>query len=237
MKEEIIIYKSTPNTGFVKDVDKRKRIVTGYFSTWGFKADGTVEVDSDGDVIQRGAFAKTIAQNGPMGANRIWSVFNHDLSKPINKPHVLKEDEIGGYFEMKYPNTILANDLLTLYEEGAITEHSMGYNVIQQRKEQNYNILQEIRMWEFSPVLWGANEHTPTTGIKTSEIEMKMKLLDGLLRDGDFSDETFLMIEKMLQDIKTIFSPGEPEAEKPKTKEPTSDPEGLVLNFYKQLNK
>lgn len=237
--EKTIIYKSTPNSGFVKDVDRRKRIVTGYFSTWGIKDDGTIEVDSDGDVVLKGAFTKTIQQNGPEGGNRIWMLMNHDTSRPINKPYKLLEDNIGGYFESKIPDTTLGNDTLTLYEEKAITEHSMGYNVIQSRDEGQYNALMEIRMWEFSPVLWGANEHTPTTGIKTCEFEMKTKILDSLLHNGTLSDETFEMIEKLLKDIQAMFKgTGDNETEKqPEIMIPTSDPEGKIKMLYHLLNR
>lgn len=223
--------------GLVKDVDMKGRIVTGYFSTWGYDSNGMPLPDSDGDVMQKGAFTNTVNMNGPMAANRIWHLFNHDTGKPLNKPYVLKEDETGLYFETKFPDTKLANDILTLYKEGAITEHSIGYNVIQSRNENNYNVLQEVRLWEGSSVLWGANQVTPTTGIKAEEYGLKASILNELLHDGNLSDETFLMIEKMLQDIKDMFRAGTTEPEQPETKEPTSDPEGLVLNFYKQLNK
>ena len=52
--------------GAVKDVDKSKRIVTGYFSTF------TQEPDSDNDVMDYKAFDNTLAMNGPNASNRIW---------------------------------------------------------------------------------------------------------------------------------------------------------------------
>jgi HK97 family phage prohead protease len=149
-----------------------------------------LEVDSDGDVMQRGAFTKTLSQNGTTGANRIWHLFNHDTGKPIGKPTVLKEDEKGLYFETRFPDTVLANDILKLYQSGSITEHSIGFNIIQARNEGSYQLIQEVRLWEGSSVLWGANEYTPTTGIKAEEFAMKTNLLNELMRNGTLSDET-----------------------------------------------
>lgn len=217
--------------GYVKDVDLKGRTVTGYFSTWG----NPLKIDSDGDVMAQGAFTKTLNMNGPGFGNRIWHLFNHDTGKPIGKPSVLKEDEKGLYFETKFPDTILANDILKLYQSGAITEHSIGFNTIQSRNENGYTLIQEVRLWEGSSVLWGANEDTPTTGIKSEEFALKNNLLNELLRNGTLSDETFEMIEKLLKDIQAIFKSGEPEKEP--VKQSTGEPEeSLTIQFYKQLN-
>ena len=224
--------------GEVKDVDQKGRTVTGYFSTWGFDSTGVPLPDSDGDVIMRGAFAKTLQQNGPDAANRIWHLFNHNSSNPINKPSVLIEDEKGLYFETNFPDTVLANDILKLYDAGAITEHSIGYNVIQARDEINYTLLQEVRLWEGSSVLWGANENTPTTGIKAEDFQMQTNILNELLRNGTLSDETFEKIEKLLKDIQAIFKgTSDPEPPKEPEKPATGDPEAMKLTFYKFLNE
>lgn len=225
--------------GQVKDVDAKGRIVTGYFSTWGYDDIGNPKPDSDGDVIMKGAFAKTLQMNGPETGNRIWHLFNHDTGKPIGKPSILKEDEKGLYFETAFPDTVLANDVLKLYEAGAITEHSIGFNTIQARNENSYTLLQELRLWEGSSVLWGANENTPTTGIKSEEFLVKTNLLNELLRNGTLSDETFEMIEKLLKDIRAIFKSdsGNTEANKEPEQKATGRPEAMKINFYKLLNE
>jgi len=224
--------------GQVKDVDIKGRTVTGYFSTWGFLPTGQAMPDSDGDVMDKGAFSKTLQQNGPAAANRIWHLMNHDTGKPINKPKVLKEDETGLYYETVFPDTVLANDVIKLYDSGAITEHSIGFNIIQSRNEQNYQLIQEVRLWEGSSVLWGANENTPTTGIKSEEFAMKTNLLNELMRNGTLSDETFIMIEKLLKDIQAIFKgSGNTEHETPVQQPTTGNTEAEIIHqFYKRLN-
>ncbi len=221
--------------GSVKDVDRKGRTVTGYLSTWGFLPTGEPNPDSDNDVMDKGAFAKTLQMNGPKAGNRVWHLFMHDTGKPIDKFRTLEEDNIGLYFETLFPNTILADDTLKLYESGAITEHSIGFNIIQARNESNFQLIQEVRLWEGSSVLWGANENTPTLGIKSEEFQIKTNLLNELMRNGTLSDETFEMIEKLLKDIQDIFKSGEPEKKEPE-QQATSNPDATRIKFYKQLN-
>lgn len=220
MKEIII-----KSGGQVKDVDIKGRTVTGYFSTWGYGPAGEPVPDSDGEIIELGAFSKTLSQNGPTGANRIWHLFNHNASMPIGKPSVLIEDNKGLYFETTFPDTALANDTLKLYEAGAITEHSIGFNVIQSRNENDYKLLQEVRLWEGSSVLWGANADTPFLGVKSEQLAV----LDALMRNGTMTDETFIMLEKLLNDYKQ--QRGEP-AQEP---QPEPDKIDLVKKFYSQI--
>jgi len=150
-------------TGCVKDVDMSKRVVTGFASTFGNE-------DSDGDVMMPGAYAKTIKERGPGGTNRIWHLDQHHVMRRINKPQVLEEKSTGNvqglYFETRFPDTQLANDILTLYQEGAITEHSVGIDVVD-RPDGDARQIREVKLWEVSTVTWGANPVTPSLGVKT----------------------------------------------------------------------
>jgi HK97 family phage prohead protease len=194
------------NKGAVVDVDTSKRIVVGYFAK--FEDDP----DSDGDVIARGAFTKTLNMNGPQSGNRIWHLWNHSFSEPINKPYLLAEDAAGLRFETKFPDTTVGRDKLVLYQEGAITEHSFGYNTLDSESKTGFNYLKELRMWEGSSVLWGANMNSQTVGLKSEDFVLKTSILESLLRNGTLSDSTFEMIEKLLKDIQAIFKgTGEPE--------------------------
>jgi uncharacterized protein len=235
------LLKKQYSKGAVKDVSGRT--VTGYYASWGALADdpspASMWIDSDGDVFDPTAFNKTIAQNGPEGANRIWHLFNHNFGAAINKPKILKADNFGVYFETLFPDTTLGNDTLKLYEAGAITEHSVMFNIIQAREEEKYQLIQEVKLWEGSSVLWGANSNTPAMGIKSEQAEAQIKLLDTLMHNGTFSDETFLMIEKLMNDIKVIYKgSGVPDPLEIKPPDPIPaktnevDP---ILNFYKSF--
>lgn len=195
--------------GAVKDIDTTGRVVTGYFSSFG-------NVDSDGDVIIRGAFERTLRERGPQGKNKIMHLWQHDPYRPIGKPAVLKEDDKGLYFETYMPETTLGNDTLKLYEAGIINEHSIGFRVMDSDNKGDYNELKEIMLWEGSSVTWGANEETPATGIKAifkdeTSLSDEIDRIQKFLRKGDVTDDTFEMLEYKLEQLKLLPTQVEPE--------------------------
>lgn len=206
----------------VKDVDLAKRTIVGYANTFNFK-------DSAGDITQPGAFSKTIAESGPAGKNRIFHLWQHDSTQIIGKPTKLEEDSVGLLFETPIRSGKQGDDILTMYNEGLLTEHSIGYNVVKSRYDQalDANLLIELKLWEFSTVTWGANEQSLLVGLKSAEKENRVKeriqKILKAMRDGKYSDDTFelLTIElKILENmmLEIIKQPDE----KPLEKEPES---------------
>lgn len=113
--------------GSILDVDSNKRVVTGYASKFG-------NIDLHGDMMMPGAFKKTLKERGVDGKNEIWFLHNHDSAKILGKPNVLKEDSQGLYFEAKIVDTTIGSDVLKLYEEGLINQHSIGFSTIKESK-------------------------------------------------------------------------------------------------------
>lgn len=122
-------------------------------------------VDAHGDVIVNGAYAKTIQEQGPGGANRIKHLMMHWPDLMIGKPLELEEVEAGLKVTSKVAKTTLGLDSLILYQEKVITEHSVGISVIKRNEDDQREIL-EARLWEYSAVTWGANPRTPTLSVK-----------------------------------------------------------------------
>src|SRR4051812_47335823 len=102
----------------IRDLDSAGRTVTGYFAAYGNR-------DSDGDVIQKGAFAKTITERGPTGLDQIKNLLDHDILKSVGKVTVLKEDDFGLYYESKIGRHALGQDYLMMCEDGLISNHSI----------------------------------------------------------------------------------------------------------------
>lgn len=187
-------YKSV---GEIKDVDIEKRIITGYASKFG-------NIDLVGDMIMPGAFTKTINERGPIGKNEIWFLHNHSTDSPLGKPSVLKEDNYGLYFESKIVDTEIGEDILKLYQEGLINQHSIGFSTIKQNKvdatagNPAYYQIQEVKLYEFSSVLWGANPDTPFMGMKSLDAKGLNDRFDKLykqLKSGNLKDETYELLE------------------------------------------
>jgi len=165
----------------IKDVDKSKGIVTGYFSVFG-------NVDSDGDMIMKGSFDRTIKNNG----QRIKHLWQHDVRYPLSKPSTLKEDSYGLYFESTISKTSYGKDVLQLYADGVVDEHSIGFRTVQQQAKSDYNEITEIKLWEGSTVTFGANEMAKYTGMKgmsAEDIITKMDAVYKSLKTGTFENE------------------------------------------------
>lgn len=182
------------NTGSVKDVDSKSRIVTGYLSAFG-------NVDSDNDIIIKGAFQKSINER----FNSIFFLYQHDWSKPLGKFNKLEEDDKGLYFEASIVETSYGLDQLKLYETGLVAEHSIGFQVIKDEWDNNTEIrtLKELKLYEGSAVTLGANSQTPFTGFKsqTQQKDAISKIVT-LMKNGNLTDDTFIQLElalKMLQ--------------------------------------
>jgi hypothetical protein len=200
-----------------KDVDGKKGIVTGYFADFD-------TLDSDGDVIKKGAFTKTIAATGPESAKpRIKHLLNHDPSKPLGVIMILKEDNKGLYYESKLGTHALGIDFVKMVESNLITEHSIGYQTKtfnQVTAWEDYSEgkvrreLTELKLWEGSSLsAWGANQNTPLTGMKSIEINKllgKAEAIEKFCRDSKATDETIetLLIynKQLLQTITELTS-------------------------------
>ena len=188
----------------IKDVDGKKGIVTGYASNFG-------NVDSDGDIIRKGAFTKTIRENGPGSTHpRIKHLMNHDVSLPIAKIVDLKEDDRGLAYESQVGTHTLGVDFIKMVDSGLITEHSIGFKTIKRNQIQDYDgyrsnptkgwhELTELQLFEISSLSgWGANMLTPITGMKSDvaidEIVKKQEAIEKFCRNTDASDETVQLL-------------------------------------------
>ena len=189
----LLEYKSI--SGNINDIDVKNRIVTGYLANFGTK-------DSDDDVIEKGAFAKSIKER----KDSIYFLNQHDWSKPHGKFNELKEDNTGLYFEsMPLPNTSYSNDLLELYALGIVNEHSIGYQVTKALQGENWKrTIKEAKLFEGSNVTMGANSKTPFLGFKNrsiGEINDQVGLILKAVKNGSFTDETFMQLEIALKQL------------------------------------
>ncbi|MFA7175210.1 MAG: HK97 family phage prohead protease [Kiritimatiellia bacterium] len=172
----------------LKDLDTKQGIITGYWSSFGV-------ADAGNDVVDKGAFTKTIMEQGPASRRpRIKYLYQHDPFSILGVPQVLQEDDFGLYFESKIVPTTLGKDALLLYEAGVISEHSIGYETVKaaRNKETGNLHLKELILYEGSAVTWGMNPDTPTLGVKSvGEVGLvaQMERVDGLLRKGNMQNE------------------------------------------------
>ena len=152
----------------LKDLDEKTGVFTGYASVFG-------NMDSYRDVIERGAFAKTLSEHG----HRVKVLWQHDPYTPIGKPKVMKEDDRGLYVEAQVSQTTQGKDALILLADGVVNELSIGYSPIKHQWDAEGKIrrLMEVKLWEFSPVTWAANDLAIITGTKSLEEDLPALLM------------------------------------------------------------
>lgn len=192
-----ILYKAAP-VGELIDADEKAGIIKGYGSYFGNK-------DSDNDVIMKGAYKKTIAENG----ERVKYLYQHDMNQPIGKMTELYEDEKGLVFVAEIAKTQLGKDVVELMKSGVITENSVGIMPMQKNNKGDYREITEVKLYEISAVTLAANDQAKILDVKGNvDVEKLSKRYDNLtklIRKGEISDEMGFAIEAEIQKLKSLF--------------------------------
>lgn len=132
----------------------------------------TDSVDRDEEIIHTTAADKTIKESGPQGINEVWHLLDHtpkSFSALSKFSELYREgDKIIGV--SNYKNSFAWREVAwPLYEAGDITQHSIGFEVLKDEyNSKGIRVLKEIRLYEGSAVLWGANINTPTMQVVKS---------------------------------------------------------------------
>jgi len=137
-------------------VDKKERIVEGYASTF--------DRDKVDDIIQPGAFQKTIRER-PGEVKVLWQHMEA-LGKPIH----MEEDSTGLFTRSRISKTTLGDDALTLMEDGVVDRMSIGFTIPDGKarfQEDGWTReISEVKLIEYSPVTFAANDAAVISGVK-----------------------------------------------------------------------
>lgn len=125
-------------------------------------------VDRGGDVIKKGAFAKTISENG----GSVIMVANHDQNKPIGRVTEMKEDETGLLFKGYLSKTDRAQEYKQLMKDGVVDSFSIGYAVVKgDSNDHGGRDLSELKLFEISPVAIPMNPEAKLLEVKNMSEE------------------------------------------------------------------
>lgn len=139
----------------IDDVSEDGRTIIGHAAVFGNR-------DSYGDVIEPGAFAKTIAER----KDRVKVFYNHTY--PIGKPVEMAEDDNGLYTVSRLSSTPRANEILELIRDGVIDEMSIAFETLKYDNDPDKGRrLRELRLYEYGPVDFAANDQALITGVKS----------------------------------------------------------------------
>lgn len=170
----------------------------GYASVFGNR-------DSYGDVVQPGAFTRTIQND----RGRVKVLWQHDPYQPIGVPVEMREDDRGLFVRARLADTTLGRDALALIKAGVVTELSIGYDAVREEydSERHQRKLTEIRLWEFSPVTWAANDLARITSVKNaSDLDLILDRLERLewARGRLESDRYRARVTKAIETLRLI---------------------------------
>lgn len=170
-----VYYKEIQLDGF--KADKDSRIVSGYLAAFG-------NIDSAGDVLIKGCFAKSLLERGPQAttARKIAFLWMHQMAEPIGHFTKLVEDDKGLYFEAYVDKIPLGDRVLEQYSSGTLNQHSIGYRYVWDKCKYDEITLPdgttveaficyEINLFEGSVVSIACNENTPYEGMKGEQRE------------------------------------------------------------------
>jgi HK97 family phage prohead protease len=216
----------------VKDIGEDGRTVTGFAAIMG-------NVDNGGDRLFKGAFKKTLKENG----GRVKHLWQHDMSQPpiaaVKELREVGRDELpegvqkvypeatGGLMVVrKYLETPRGDEILAGIVSGAISEMSFAYDALRYdfeevkgEDEQGMMVrnLKEVRLWETSDVVWGMN--AATVASKTEDFRLaRLEEVAASLKAGRVLSAANLSRLKdaltVLNDILLAAEPPEDDAEK-----------------------
>ena len=196
-------------TAEVKDLDE-KGMIKFYFSVFG-------NLDSDRDITEPGAFAKTISDWKNSNKKRIRHFKNHRWDQTPGVLQDLFEDDKGGVAVSKLIlGTQLGKETYEEYKAGAITEHSFGYEIIESEWEdiggEKIQHLKQLKLEEVSSLnSWGANAMTDTLDVKNlkeEDLDKVIALLEKLeaLKKGDFTDAYFEKLENKIAAVQKYLA-------------------------------
>lgn len=170
-------------------------------------------IDADRDISMPGSFSKTIKDN----FYRVKWFRNHDRNELVGVPLEAKETNeflvVRGKINMdKQLGRDIYSDYKLFAEYGLSLEHSIGVDAIKYLDDHENKVrkVTEWKWWEFSTLTsWGANENTPMLEMKSLEpLELKasLSLLELKMHKGNYTDETFIEIEKSINRIKSLLT-------------------------------
>jgi uncharacterized protein len=143
-------------------------------------------VDSWGDIIAPGAFAKSLAAHAAKGRMPAL-LWQHDSDHPIGVWVSMREDAKGLYVEGKLliADVAKAQEAHALLKAGAISGMSIGFvsTVTEWDDNKDIRTLKEIDLWEVSLVTFPANDEARVVDVKGVENLSTARELERYLRE------------------------------------------------------
>lgn len=157
--------------------------------------------DRAGDIIEPGAFKKTIKLMKE-GKRQVVFLNQHRMDQPIGVVDSLKEvgDEVHFEGRLAREHSIV-KDMLALLKMKALHSVSIGFNIVDSEMDNDgIRTIKEVDLWELSIVTIPANEKAKITSVKKDEenpVEKDEKIIDAIKAESIGTKKEY---EQMLKD-------------------------------------
>jgi HK97 family phage prohead protease len=152
-------------------------VFSGYASLFG-------KADLGKDVVERGAFAKSLRQRGAAG---IRMLFQHDPNEPIGAWSEIREDERGLFVRGQIARGVeRGREVLELMRAGALDGLSIGFRTVRARKDGASGLrrILEADLWEISVVTFPMLPGARVDRVKAQSLPTKREFERWLTRDA-----------------------------------------------------
>lgn len=210
---DVISYKALPL--MLKREPGNDGVFEGYASVFGV-------VDQGLDMVERGAFAKTL------GTRKVKMLWQHEPDKPIGVWDDIHEDEKGLFVRGRLiPDVEKGREAMALLKAGAIDSMSIGYRTIEAEATtangRGVRKLTEIDLFEISLVTFPMLPDAKVTDVKSITTERDF---ERFLRDAGYSRKEATAIT--LHGFKALLNQRDADEE-------TAQAEGISI-FLQKLN-
>lgn len=213
-------YKNAPTS--TKNFDSETGIFEAYISVFDVK-------DSYGDIVRKGAFAKTLADwDAKRGVIPV--LWSHRTDDPdMNIGHVLEAKEttrglwVKAQLDMESPK---ANTVYRLMKGGRVREFSFAYEVTEGSKQvtpegDDYYEIRQVNLFEVGPTPVGANPATELIDLKSYAEEVAHRVKAGRA----LSQANTNLIHSAIESVEEIAETAETIKRYLKNVLPVNDPE------------
>lgn len=208
----------------LESADESTGEFSGYAAVFGNR-------DSGNDIIEKGAFAKTIVED--FHRIKILALHN-DCWLPVGKPIELREDDRGLFIRGKISDTSMGRDIRTLLKDGVLNELSIGYDAIEfdYDSKQDTRHLKEIKLWEVSIVTWAMNNQAKIEEVKSLVEDLRTEVKSGKITQARLNAlKPFIAVVRELAEILSPF------LEPPETVTEPPEQQTTQNNVKKQTKK
>lgn len=178
-------------------------VIEGYASVFG-------NVDQGYDVVEPGAFTRTIEESG--GAVPI--LWGHDPYEPIGVSQALTEDEHGLKMTARLAlETRRGAEALALAKLGALKGLSIGYRTVKEAYNGALRRLLEVQLLEVSMVTFPMNEQAQILSAKHADAAAWAAVQREIKAGRVLSAASKTLLEQALQAIQALLASAEPPTE------------------------